>query len=106
MSAISPISRDGWLAYIDLFYRERDLAIDRSFYYLMLNEALSPVLQAVTLDQLQELHPTDVGYAERVLSCSDVVVFVRANQKLWQQEGLLLQLPRQNRSDDALCAAT
>jgi hypothetical protein len=62
MSAISPISRDERLAYIDLFYTGRDLEIDSPFHYLRFNEALSPVLQAVKLDQLQELHPTNAGY--------------------------------------------
>ncbi|WP_094559298.1 hypothetical protein [Synechococcus sp. 8F6] len=94
MSAISPISREERLAYIDLFYRERDLAIDSPFHYLVFDEALSPVVQAVTLDQLLELYPTDASYSERVWSCSDVVDFVRAKQKLWQGEGLLPQLHR------------
>ena len=94
MSAITPISREERLAYIDLFYRERDLAIDSPFHYLVFDEALSPLLQAVTLDQLLELHPTDAGYRERAWSCSDVVDFVRAKQKLWQGDGLLPQLHR------------
>ena len=94
MSAITPISREERLAYIDLFHRERDLAIESSFHYLVFDEALSPVLQAVTLDQLLELHPTDASYRERVWSCSDVMDFVRAKQKLWQGEGLLPQLQR------------
>ena len=94
MSAITPISREERLAYIDLFCRERDLAIDSPFHYLIFDEALSPVLQAVTLDQLLELHPTDASYPKRVWSCSDVVDFVRAKQKLWQGDGLLPQLHR------------
>ena len=94
MSAISPISRDERLAYIDVFYRERDLAIDSPFHYLVFDEALSPVVQAMTLDLLLELHPTDTSYPERVWSCLDVVDFVRAKQKLWQGEGPLPQLHR------------
>lgn len=94
MSAITPISREERLAYIDLFCRERDLAIDSPFHYLIFDEALSPVLQAVTLDQLLELHPTDASYSKRVWSCSDVVDFVRTKQKLWQGDGLLPQLHR------------
>lgn len=94
MSAITPISREERLAYIDLFYRERDLAIDSPFHYLVFDEALSPVLQAVTLDQLLELHPTNASYPKRVWSCSDVVDFVRAKQKLWQGDGLPPQLHR------------
>lgn len=94
MSTITPISREERLAYIDLFCRERDLAIDSPFHYLVFDEALSPVLQAVTLDQLLKLHPTDASYPKRVWSCSDVVDFVRAKQKLWQGDGLLPQLHR------------
>lgn len=48
----------------------------------------------MTLDQLLELHSTDASYPERVWSCSDVVGFVRAKQKLWQGEGLLPQFHR------------
>ena len=96
MSAITPISREERLAYIDLFCRERDLAIDSPFHYLVFDEALSPVLQAVTLDQLLKLHPTDASYPKRVWSCSDVVDFVRAKQKLWQGEGWLPQLHRRD----------
>jgi hypothetical protein len=84
MSTISPISREERLAYIDLFYRERDLAIDSPFLYLVFDEALSPVVQAVTLDHLLELYPTDASYSERVWSCSNLVDFVRAKQKLSQ----------------------
>jgi hypothetical protein len=94
MSASTPISREERLAYIDLFHQERDLAIDSPFHYLVFDEALSPVVQAVTLDQLLELHPTDMSYPERVWSCLDVVDFVRAKQKLWQGEGPLPQLHR------------
>ena len=86
MSDIAPISREERLAYIDLFRSARDLAIESPFHYLVFDEALSPVLQAVTLDQLLQLHPTDACYRERVWSCEDVVDFVRAKQKLWQGE--------------------
>jgi hypothetical protein len=41
MSAITPIIRDERLAYINLFYRERNLAIESSFHYLVFDEALS-----------------------------------------------------------------
>lgn len=94
MSALTPISREERLAYIDLFRSARDLAIDSPFHYLVFDEALSPVVQAVTLDQLLQLHPTDACYQERVWSCEDVADFVRAKQKLWQGEGLLPQLHR------------
>jgi hypothetical protein len=91
MSDIAPINRDERLAYIDLFRSERDLAIDSPFHYLVFDEALSPVLQAVTLDQLLQLHPTDACHQERVWSCENVADFVRAKQKLWQGEGVTLQ---------------
>ena len=94
MSDIAPISREERLAYIDLFHSARDLAIESPFHYLVFDEALSPVVQAVTLDQLLQLHPTDACYQERVWSCEDVADFVRAKQKLWQGEGLLPQLHR------------
>ena len=94
MSDIAPIRRQERLAYIDLFRSARDLAIESPFHYLVFDEALSPALQAVTLEQLLQLHPTDACYQERVWSCEDVVDFVRAKQKLWQGEGRLHQLHR------------
>jgi len=51
MSDIAPISREERLAYFDLFCSTRDLAIESPFHYLVFDEALSPVVQAVTLDQ-------------------------------------------------------
>lgn len=86
MSAITPISRGEGLAYIDLFHKERDLAIESPSHYLVFDEALSPVLQAVTLDQLLERHPTDASYSERVRSCFDIVDFVRTRLKIRQKE--------------------
>lgn len=94
MNDIAPISREERLAYIDLFRSARDLAIESPFHYLVFDEALSPVLQAVTLDQLLQLHPTDACYRERIWSCEDVVGFVGAKQKLWQGERGLPQLHR------------
>lgn len=94
MRDIAPINREERLAYIDLFHSARDLAIESPFHYLVFDEALSPVVQAVTLDQLLQLHPTDACYQERVWSCEDVADFVRAKQKLWQDEELLPQLHR------------
>jgi hypothetical protein len=96
MNVIKSISREERLVYIELFCSERDLAIDSPFHYLVFDEALSPLLQAVTLDQLLQLHPTDASYPERVWSCEDVADFVRAKQKLWQGEGLLPQLHRRH----------
>lgn len=95
MSGIAPINRDERLAYIDLFRSARDLAIESPFHYLVFDEALSPVVQAVTLDQLLQLHSTNACYQERVWSCEDVADFVRAKQKLWQEDEPLPQLHRQ-----------
>jgi hypothetical protein len=94
MRDIAPINRDERLAYIDLFHSARDLAIESPFHYLVFDEALSPVVQAVTLDQLLQLHPTNACYQERVWSCEDVADFVRVKLTLWQGEGLLPQLQR------------
>lgn len=52
MTAIAPIHQAERLAYIDFIYTKRDLAFDITFHYLVLEEALSPVLQAVTLDKI------------------------------------------------------
>lgn len=41
MSVIKSISLEESMAYIDLFCRERELAIDSPFHYLVLNEDLS-----------------------------------------------------------------
>jgi hypothetical protein len=61
MSAITPISRGERLAYIDFFHKERDLAIESPFHCLVFDVERSPVLQALTLDQLLELDPTDAS---------------------------------------------
>ncbi len=82
MSDIAPISRDERLAYIDLFRSARDLAIESPFHYLVFDEALSPVVQAVTLDQLLQLHPTDACYQERVWSCEDVAARCQLHRRL------------------------
>lgn len=92
MSGIAPINRDERLAYIDLFRSARDLAIESPFHYLVFDEALSPVVQAVTLDQLLQMHSTNACYQERVWSCEDVADFLRAKQRLWQGERRLPQL--------------
>lgn len=94
MSGVAPINRGERLAYIDLFRSARDLAIESPFHYLVFDEALSPVVQAVTLHQLLQLHPTDACYRERVWSCEDVADFVRAKQQLWQGQCGLPRLHR------------
>lgn len=94
MRDIAPISREERLAYIDLFCSERDLAIENPFHYLVFDEARSPMVQAVTLDQLLQLHRSDACYQERVWSCEDVADFVRAKQKLWLARGFCPQFHR------------
>ena len=92
MRGIEPINRGERLAYIDLFHQQRDLAIDSPFHYLLFDEDLSPVLQALTLDEILEIHPTDAPLNQRVWSCADVVDFVRHKQNTWISRGVLPQL--------------
>ena len=95
MKGIKPINRDERLAYLDLFHQERDLAIDSPFHYLLFDEDLSPVLQALTLDEILSLHPTDAPIHQQVWSCSDVINFTRRKQLLWQCRRQPQQLFRQ-----------
>jgi hypothetical protein len=88
---MKPINRDERLAYIDHFLTIRDLAIDSPFHYLLFDEDLSPVLQALTLDRILEIHPTDAPLNQRVWSCADVVVIVRHKQNAWTSRGALPQ---------------
>ncbi len=67
------ISREERLAYLGLFREARDLAIDSPFHYLLFDEDLSPVVQALTLDEILSLHPTDAPFKQRVWICEDVV---------------------------------
>ena len=94
MKGLKPINRDERLAYIDLFHQERDLAIDSPFHYLLFDEDLSPVLQALTLDEILSLHPTDAPIHQQVWCCSDVINFARRKQLLWQPSEQLPQLFR------------
>jgi len=94
MRGIEPINRGERLAYIDLFHQERDLAIDSPFHYLLFDEDLSPVLQALTLDEILEIHPTDAPLNLRVWSCGDVADLVRHKNELWLPNGVLPQLYR------------
>jgi hypothetical protein len=94
MKGLKAINRDERLAYIDLFYQERDLAIDSPFHYLLFDEDLSPVLQALTLDEILSLHPTDAPIHQQVWCCSDVINFARRKQLLWQPSEQLPQLFR------------
>jgi len=94
MKGLKPINRDERLAYIDLFHQERDLAIDSPFHYLLFDEDLSPVLQALTLDEILSLHPTDAPIHQQVWCCSDVINFARRKQLLWQPSEQLPQIFR------------
>ncbi|MCP9826969.1 hypothetical protein KBZ19_00490 [Synechococcus sp. L2F] len=78
------VSREERLAYLDLFRESRDLAIDSPFHYLLFDEALSPVVQALTLDEILSLHPTDAPFPQRVWICEDVVNLVVRKRNLWQ----------------------
>lgn len=91
MRGMKPINRGERLAYIDHFYAVRDLAIDSPFHYLLFDEDLSPVLQALTLDEILKIHPTDALFNQRVWSCADVVDFVRHKQNAWTSRGALPQ---------------
>jgi hypothetical protein len=94
MKGLKAINRDERLAYIDLFHQERDLAIDSPFHYLLFDEDLSPVLQALTLDEILSLHPTDAPIHQQVWCCSDVINFARRKKLLWQPSEQLPQLFR------------
>lgn len=88
------ISREDRLAYLGLFREALDLAIDSPFHYLLFDEALSPVLQALTLDEILSLHTTDAPVQQRVWICEDVVNLVVRKRNLWQSTGPLPQLYR------------
>jgi len=94
MRGIKPINRGERLAYIDHFHTVRDLAIDSPFHYLLFDEDLSPVLQALTLDMILAIHPTDAPLSQRVWCCGDVADFVRNKYELWLPTGVLPQLFR------------
>jgi hypothetical protein len=90
------ISREERLAYLDLFREARDLAIDSPFHYLLFDQDLSPVVQALTLDEILSLHPTDAPFQQRVWICADVVNLAIRKRNLWQPTGPLPQLYRRN----------
>ena len=94
MRGVKPINRDDRLAYIDYFHTVRDLAIDSPFHYLLFDEDLSPVLQALTLDMILAIHPTDAPLSQQVWCCGDVANFVRHKNELWLPTGVLPQLFR------------
>jgi hypothetical protein len=80
---LSSINREDRLAYIDFFKGARDLAISSPFHILLFDEASSPVLQAITLSEILELHPTDAPFNTRLWSCEDVGEIFRVKQYLW-----------------------
>lgn len=88
------ICREARLAYLDYFREARDLAIDSPFHYLLFDEDLSPVVQALTLDEILSMHPTDAPFQQRVWICQDVANLVERKRNLWQPTGPLPQLYR------------
>jgi len=94
MRGIKPINRDDRLSDIDYFHTVRDLAIDSPFHYLLFDEELSPVLQALTLDMILVIHPTDAPISQRVWCSGDVADFVRHKNELSLPTGVLPQLFR------------
>ena len=96
MKGVTPINRDERLYYLDLFHQVRDLSIDSPFHYLLFDEDQSPVLQALTLDQILSLHPTDAPINQRVRCCGDVADLVRHKRELWLPNGTLPQLFRRS----------
>lgn len=79
------ISSQDRLAYIDLFREARDLAVQSPFHYLIFDEGLSPVLKALTLDEILLIHPTDAPLSIRVWSCADVGDIAKTKQILWEE---------------------
>lgn len=88
------ICREARLAYLDFFREVRDLAIGIPFHYPLFDEGLSPVVQALTLDEILSLHPTDGPIEQRVWICEDVVNLIVRKRNLWETTGPLPQLYR------------
>ena len=84
--AYSSIQREERLAYIDFFKEARDLAIRSPFHILLFDEDLSPVLQALTLDEILCLHPTDAPAPIRLWSCEDVAEIFKVKRHLWEKQ--------------------
>ena len=93
MRGMSPINRGERLAYINHFHTVRDLAIDSPFHYLLFDEDLSPVLQALTLDKILEIHPTDAPSARKVDASPSRPLFTPGG--LMEQSKASLQRGRQ-----------
>ena len=79
------ISSQDRRAYINLFREARDLAVESPFHYLIFDEGLSPVLKALTLDEILRIHPTDAPYSIRVWSCADVGDIAKTKQIVWEE---------------------
>lgn len=60
----------------------------------MISRSTAPVLQALTLDEILSLHPTDAPIHQQVWCCSDVINFARRKKLLWQPSDQLPQLFR------------
>lgn len=81
----SPITRDDRLACIDFFRKARSLANRSPFHILLFNESLSPVLQALTLGEILDFHPTDAPHPVRLWSCADVAAIIKMMRELWEK---------------------
>lgn len=69
------ICREARLAYLDYFFKTVAAAIRSPHHYLIFDEALSPLVQALTLKEILTLHPTDASCRIQVWCCGDVADF-------------------------------
>jgi len=81
------IHRETRLAYLDYFSEAVELAIRSPFHYLIFDEALSPLVQALTLKEILALHPTDANRCKRVWSCENIADFAAMKQRAWSAQG-------------------
>lgn len=93
---MTPINREERLAYLDLFHKVRDDAIDSPFHFLVFDGEQSPILQSLTLDEILCLHPTDAPIHNRVCCCKDVVEILRVKRELWLSNKSVPQRRRRN----------
>ena len=81
------IDRETRLAYLDYFSEAVELAIRSPFHFLIFDETLSPLVQALTLTEILALHPTDANRCKRVWSCEDIADFTTMKQRAWSAQG-------------------
>ncbi|MCP9915316.1 hypothetical protein [Cyanobium sp. ATX 6F1] len=75
------------LAYLDYFSRTVAASICSPHHYLIFDEALSPLVQALTLKEILTLHPTDACCRIKVWCCEDVADFTAMKQRAWSEDG-------------------